>query len=308
MSGGGKGSKKSSSTSTQTVEVPEYLERELRYGLSESRDLYDQGAPEFFPDQTYADLTPEQLQAIDLTKARATNGSPLVQGAQDLTQRTIEGEFLNSNPYLDQILDRYAAKANQQVLGSFNKSGRLGSGANVAVSQQAIADATLPFLFQNYENERGRQVQASQFAPSLADYDYRDIQALSSAGDILQAQDQLGIEDARARYEYNAEAPSKWLDQYLDRVNNSGANNLTTTTTNTVSKQKSGGGFGSVLGTALSIGSMFVPGGQFAALGSMGAGLGSAAGFGLSTGGQGLLSGGLTNAVNATRGYYGPGF
>lgn len=304
MSGGGKGSKKS--TSTSTVTVPPYLERELRYGLSEARDLYDQGAPEYYPDQTYADFDPLQTEAQEATIARARDGSPLVQGAQDLTQRTIDGEFLQGNPYLDQLLERYGAKANSQVLGAFNKSGRLGSGANVATATQAVSDATLPFLFNTYENERGRQVQASQFAPSLADYDYRDIAALDAVGGVRQGQEQLGIDEDVARYSYNAMAPSNWLDQYLQRVNTSGANNLTTQTD--VTKTKSGGGLGSVLGTALTVGSMFVPGGQFAALGGSLGGLGSAAGFGLSTGGQSLFGGGLSNAINATRGYYGPGF
>lgn len=308
MSGGGKGGKTQTSTSTQTVEVPEYLERELRYGLSEARDLYDQGAPEFYPNQTYADFDPLQLEAQDATLGRARAGSPLIDSAQDLTQRTLDGEFLQGNPYLDQLLERYGAKANSQVLGTFNQSGRLGSGANVATSQQAIADATLPFLFNTYENERGRQVNASQFAPTLAAEDYRDIAAIDAVGGIRQGQTQLGVDEDVARYNYEATAPSTWLDQYLSRVNSSGANNLTTTTGTQTTKTKSGGGLGSALGTALSIGSMLVPGGQFAALGDSLGGLGSAAGFGLSTGGQALGSGGFENMLGAASGKYGPGF
>jgi len=271
MSGGGKGGKKQ--TSTSTVAVPKYLEDRLKQGVWESQRLYEQGAPEFFAGQTYADFTDPQIAAQQGTIERATNGSPLVAGAQDLTQRTINGEYLNNNPYLDQIMERYGAKANSMALGSFNKSGRLGSSANVAASQQAIGDATLPYLFQNYQQERQNQIGASQFAPSLADYDYRDLAALSGVGEIQQAQNQLGIDEARSRYEYDQMAESNWLDQYLARINGSAANNLTT---QTQTQKTGGGGLGSVLGSALSIGSMFVPGGQLAGL--MGAGMGAAGG------------------------------
>lgn len=294
----GKGSKTSSQTTK--VEVPEYLESELRYGLGEARKLYDEGAPSYYPGQTYADLDPVQLEALQLTEDRARGGSPLVSGSQDLTQRTIEGEFLEGNPHLDQMLQTYGQKAATMATGSANVAGRMGSGSNVRTASNAITDATLPFLFQNYENERGRQVDASRFAPSLAQGDYSDIMALSGVGDIYQSQEQQSIDDAVARYSYEEAGGSEnaWLDQYLNRINASGANALTTQTGTTKSKS---GGLGSVLGSALSIGSMFVPGGQFA-------GLGSSAGFGLKTGGQGLFSGGLGNMANSARGFMGPGF
>jgi hypothetical protein len=245
--------KKGSSTTSSTVKVPEYLDKELQYGLGQARNLYNKGAPKFFSGQTYANFNPLQTEALDATAARARDGSPLIDASQDLTQRTINGEFLNNNPYLDQLLERYGAKANQQVLGSFNASGRMGSGANTQTAIQAVSDATLPYLFENYQNERGLQTQASQFAPSLAATDYQDLAALSGVGDVYQEQDQRGIDEAMARYNYDANAPSAWLDQYMSRVNGSGANNLTTQTQTT--KQKAG--LGSVLGTALSIGTMF---------------------------------------------------
>lgn len=300
MSGGKGGSK---STTTSSVSVPKYLENELQYGLSESRSLYDQGAPSYYSGQTYADFTPDQISAMNATRERATNGSPLVQSAQDLTQKTINGDFLNNNPYLDQIMERYGAKANSQALSTFNKAGRLGSGANVAAAGQAITDATMPFLMQNYQNERGLQQNAVNAATGLADYDYKDLAALSGVGDAQQQQDQRGIDEDVARYQYEAQAPSNWLDQYLARVNGSGANNLTTTTQ--TEQTKKSGGLGSVLGTALALGSMFVPGGQFASFGSsIGGGLSSFLGglgaSGAATGAAGLTSTGLSGFGGAS--------
>ena len=266
-----------STSSTTKVEVPEYLEDELKYGLEEARRLYDVGAPEYYPDQTYANLDPVQLEALKATEDRARSGSPLVSTAQDLTQKTMEGAYLEGNPYLDNLLQTYGQKAATMATGSSNVAGRMGSGSNVATATNAVTDATLPYLFQNYENERGRQVQASQYAPSLAQGDYSDISALMGVGDINQAQEQQEIDDAISRYSYDIQGEGSWLDSYLSRVNQSGSNQLVTQTQ--TDKESGGGGLGQALGTALSIGAMFVPGGQFAALGTaVGGGLSSALG------------------------------
>lgn len=281
MAGGGKGKK----TQTSSVSVPEYLDRELQYGVGESRRLYDQGAPTYFPGSTYAGFTPAQMAAQSGTLQRAADGSPLVGAAQDLTQQTINGDFLNGSPYLDDLLARYGAKANSMVQGGFNKSGRLGSGANVATATQAVGDSVLPYLFSNYQAERGMQQNAAAMAPTLAAEDYKDLAAMSSVGEAQQAQDQLGINDAMSRYDYEANAEGNWLNEYLNRINSSKANDLKTTT----QTQSGGGGLGSALGSALGIASMFVPGGQFAGLG----GLASFGSKGLSFGGLGQSIGSL---------------
>lgn len=268
------GSKGSKST-TSTVSVPKYLDTELQNGVAQSRDLYDQGAPAYYPGQTVAGFTPTQTAAQNATIARATDGSPLVNDAQTLADNTINGQYLNDNPYLDQLMQTYGAKANATANSTFNKSGRLGSGANVATAGQAISDATLPYLFQNYQNERGLQNSAMGQAPTLANQDYKDLSALSAVGDAQQTQNQANINADMTKYNYNAEAPSNWLDQYLSRINGSGANKLTTT--NQTTSQSSG--LGSTIGAGLALGSMFVPGGQFAGLGSsIGGGLSSALG------------------------------
>lgn len=286
----GKGSKQT----TSSVTVPQYLDNDLQYGLSQATNLYNQGAPAYYPGQQYADFNPTQTAAQDATIARATNGSPNVNDAQTVNDNTINGDYLNDNPYLDQLMQTYGAQANSQALGTFNKSGRLGSGANVATAGKAISDATLPFLFQNYQNERGLQNQAINEAPTLANQDYTDLSALDAVGDTQQAQTQKGIDQNVAAYNYNQQAPSNWLDQYLARVNGSGANHLTTTTQD----QTQSSGLGSIIGGGLTLASLFTPGGMFAGAGSglssfLG-GLGTSAGAGAATGAAGLTSTGLS--------------
>lgn len=288
MAGGGKGGGSSKSTSTQTVTVPSYLSNEYQYGVNQSRDLYDQGAPAYYPGQTVAGFTPTQLAAQNSTIARASNGSPLVGAAQDYLTNTINGDNLNGNPYLDDLMKTYAAKANSQVNGQFNASGRLGSGSNVATASKAISDATLPYLFQNYQNERGLQQGAAGMAPALANQDYIDLSALGQVGDVQQQQNQAGINADVDRYNYTQNAPSNWLDQYLNRINQSGAGRLTTTTGEQTTK--SGGGSGGLLGalgTGLSLAATLGSGGALAPL-TMGLG-GGLAGLGASGLGSSLM-------------------
>lgn len=268
---------KGGSKSTSTVSVPKYLENELKYGLSEARSLYDQGAPEYYSGQTYANFDPLQEEAMQGTVDLARAGSPLVKSAQGYIQSTLDTPS-GQNPYLDSMLEKYARTASAQTMANFNKSGRFGSGANVATAGQAISDATLPYLFQQYNQDNANKFQAAQMAPSMAEYDFNNLNRIASVGDVRQSMAQQAIDEDINRYNYNQNAQSNWLDQYLARVNSSKANDLTTTTQKTKSSPN-------VLGAALSLGTM--------AMGmpvGMGAGLGGAMGLGSSTVGGTLLA------------------
>lgn len=272
---GGKGG--GSSSQTTKVEVPEYLENELQYGVQQARRDYRKGAPDYYPGQTYADFDPMQLEALNGTANLARTGSPLVQSAQTAVQ-----DILNTppgqNPYLDGMLKKLAANANAQVNDQFIAAGRTGSGANVATATQSITDAQLPYLLDQFNTDRNMQLQAAGIAPNLADYDFQNLSRIGTVGDAFQAQTQQGINEDIDRFNYDQTKDSAWLDKYLARINGSAANNLTTQTT---TQEKSGGGLSSILGSALGIGSMFVPGGQFAGIGSS---IGSALGMGAASG------------------------
>lgn len=314
---GGKGGKSSTQTSTTTSAPPDYLDSQLRYGTSQIRADYDAGPNPLYPYSTIKGFDPLQMEAAQGTVDLARAGSPLVKSAQTLIQDTLDGKFVGGNPYLDDLLATYGTKAASASNAIFNKSGRLGSGANATNAAKAVSDATLPYLFDQYNTERNNQYQAAQLAPGMANLDFENLNRIAAVGDARQTMDQAKLDEEVARWQYeNGGGDDMNLDQYLQRIYGSPGFQYGTETNTTTSKQK-GGGLGSVLGTALSLGSMFVPGGQFAGMGlGMGGGLSgilgglgaSNAAFGLSTGGQGLFNGGMTNIVNAGRGFYGPGF
>ena len=50
--------------STTSVSIPSWLKPEVEYGVQEARRLYDQGAPDFYPFDTVAELTPDIQSAL----------------------------------------------------------------------------------------------------------------------------------------------------------------------------------------------------------------------------------------------------
>lgn len=262
-----KGGKKT--TSTQTVSSPAYLQNQLEYGASEARKLYDKGAPAYFSGATKAGLDPVQQEALQKTLALARSGSPIVRSAQKFAQDTLDTPS-GQNPYLEAIVGKAQRDANALVVGNFNKAGRFGSGANVDTAGRAVTDASLPFLFNQFNADQNNKFTAAGMAPGLADQDYNDAARIGTVGDAYQQQSQNTIDDATAKWSYDANAPQQLLQNYLQSIYASPGNNDKTTVGTT---KEGGGGLGSTLGTLAGLASTFATGGMAAPLGF---GIGSA--------------------------------
>lgn len=303
----GKGGK--TSTSTSTIAAPAYLQSQLEFGAQQARNLYEKGAPAYFSGPTKAGLDPVQQEALQKTLDLARAGSPLVKSAQGFAQDTLDTPS-GQNPYLEAIVGKAQRDANSLVLSNFNKAGRFGSGANVETAGKAVTDASLPYLFNQFNTDQQNKFTAASMAPTFAQQDYNDAARIGTVGDVYQGQTQNGITDAFNKWQYDAAAPQNMLSNYLNSIYSSPGNKDTTTTTNTT--EKSGSALSNTLQGIAGIASMFVPGGQFAALG-MGA-MGGLSGVGQALSGVGMANVGgramntIANGAKAGLGYYGPGF
>jgi hypothetical protein len=110
-------------TQTTTVMPPAYQLPYLQYGLGQAKQLYQDGAQ-------VVPFSPQTEQALQGTAQRAQTGSPLVQSAQDYTQKVLQGGFLGSNPFLDQTFEMAANRTQNRLASEFARSGR-----NVGASQ-----------------------------------------------------------------------------------------------------------------------------------------------------------------------------
>lgn len=223
MSGGG------STTQTSVTQLDPTVKPFVEYGLGESKRLYQQGAPAYYPGQTYVGPSAQTQQALQATQMRAMMGSPLTGAAQSQAYNTISGGYLGGNPFFEGAYQPAAKAAQQsfydamlQVGSGASKAGRYGSGAmgrleDRAVGQmtQSLADTAGKLAYENYAQERARQQAMIGAAPQLAEADYADIQRLMGVGQAQEQYQQMAREADIAKYNYLQNAPQANLQQYL---------------------------------------------------------------------------------------------
>lgn len=259
-----------------------------------------EGWPDYFPGQTYVDYSPETLQALDMISQRAKGGSALNTAANQSVLDTVNGNYLQSNPYMDSVintsLDDVTRKYTDQVLpglaSNFASSGRYGSGIQQNLTAQAAGQLGKEAMgvasgirYDNYNNERQRQLQAAALAPTLAQSDYYDAQQLMGVGSAQEALSQAKLQDAMDRFNYYENQPSNMLDQYIARLgslNQGGGTQTTTGPGQQANRASPISGAVSGISTGLGIGSMFAAPGAtgLAAVGGPW-GLAGAAGLGI---------------------------
>ncbi len=170
----------------------------------QSQNLYNSGGPEYYPNATYTPFSPQSQMAMQLGENRALFGSQFdpaagnvamsgMSGNSPYTQAgmnslwggslgmqqlagTANGQYLNSNPYLDSMFGAATRGLNTQynnqvmpgVNATFGSGGRTGSYAhNQALNManenygNAVGDMAANIYGGNYQAERDRQLQAA---------------------------------------------------------------------------------------------------------------------------------------------------
>jgi hypothetical protein len=276
-------SKPSGSTTTTTKSEPWSGQQPfLTTGFQSIKNTYVDPAtgnvsganlPAYYPGQTIATDSPETQAALEARTGRALYGSPLTSAAQGELTKTLRGDYLNANPYLDATYNRaarnvtqnYNEVVNPSIDSAFTKGGRFGSGAYAAARNQSdrtlgssLGDLATGIYGQNYANERQNQVQGQLYAPDLANQDYYDIDQLSSVGDYRTNLAQQQINADRQKYDYNANKDQIALQQYMDLIQ--GNYGGTQTQNNPYYRNSTGEALGGItqgLGAAASLAMLF---------------------------------------------------
>ena len=234
-----------------STEPPAFQKPFLEYGLSQAKQLYKSGAPEYYPGSTVVGYSPESEMALQGIRQQAISGSPFIQGVQDVVMQNLMG----TNP-LQSAAFRPVV---EQVQAEAAKSGRYGSG----YQQAALAQALAPMALQ-------AQQQAIAQAPAARQFGFADLETLAGVGAAREAQQQAELSADVERFQFEQARPAEKLQQYLAAVR---GGEMGQTTYETQQRQP----LTSILGGALSgaeLGGM-VPGMSAGA----GAGLGAIAGL-----------------------------
>lgn len=241
-------------TQTQTNEPAEFQKPYLEGLLSRAnRDYTNRDLAQVAGQSDYT------MQAQEGIADRA--GMPqLSDSASDLAYSTLQGDYLNgeSNPYLqDQIrrsqqttIDNFNEQVAPGIDSTFSGAGRLGSGAYAAQRNRAedtltdsLSDTAGQLAYQNYGDERQRQIQTMGAAPGLDQAGYYGLDRLAGVG---------GQQDAYAQAQ--ADLPYNNISRYANLVYGSPSFGTSTST----GQEDSGSDFATYAGLGLSAAGLFM--------------------------------------------------
>ena len=201
----------SGGSDTQTTSaVPEWAVPAAQSYLQRSQQVADlpyQG----YEGSTVAQMNPYQQAGTDAIAQRAMQGSPVSDAASRNITSTLNGDYLNNNPWLDATVQRAQGDVKQGLAGIEARSGSFGNSGVQQTTARQLGDVSAQIRGADYGAERGRQMQAIGLAPSIANQDYTDAQQLIGAGDKLQGQDQRNLTDAYQRFQEARDYPKDQL-------------------------------------------------------------------------------------------------
>ena len=212
---------------TTTSGPPEWMVPYYKDYLAQSQQTADMPYNPY-GGQTVAQLNPYQTGAADATAQRAMQGSPVVNAASGELQKTLGGTYLDQgNPYLTSVINNtlgdvtkhYNNVIRPQQDALMARSGSFGnSGVQSTINDQVqglagqLGGIGSNMRYQDYNNERNRMQGAVGMAPTIANQDYVDANALAQAGGIYQQQDQANLTDQYKRFQEAQNYPLHQLD------------------------------------------------------------------------------------------------
>lgn len=224
-------------TTTTTANFPPWLEEMMRRVATETNRLYDAGAPQFYPGDTVADFTPDQIAGQNrlrqqltgyqdpdsvsntLLRANAANNTYLdpeqvwnlsaVPGYQAVREGIVQdaGRNLAEN-YMPSV--RSAAIANGNFGGS---RAQIGEALAAARSTDELTQNLGNLDMNTFQTLLQANQNAINRAPSLAGATLAPAQGLVDLGQTIQNQNQSEITGARERFDYTQNQPWWLLDQ-----------------------------------------------------------------------------------------------
>lgn len=267
-----------SSASTQQSNLAPWQVPYVQQGLNAARQVFQAGPQAPYPNSGVAPLSQTTTNAIQgiadptnvnaygqirnyaLGQATAGNNmqTPMVGasnvGEQQYITNSLNGAYLNSNPYIDRTYEQAARGVQAGYDSQFASGGRLKSGAAARALAGGLGDLATNVYGQNYQQERDRQQQAAGMAINrsgqinqiaqgnqnafLNNQQFGMNYGMNAANTALGAQDrimdaygqQMGagnvldqygqslVNDQRQRYAQNQAAPWQHIQNYLGVV------------------------------------------------------------------------------------------
>ena len=168
-------------SSKSKTRINELLAEQGEFGAGEARDIYDQMRGT--RPSTYVGISPERQDALNAVLSQARGGgSGVAQSMLGEYNKTMSGEYLNNNPYLDDIVQRSVGAAASAPISGAAMSGRFGGGTMFNAAQDAMQETASSLYGQNYQQERDRMMQMLDRSAQVDDMQYADAQKIAGVG------------------------------------------------------------------------------------------------------------------------------
>lgn len=214
----------------------------------QAQAIYDQGPHTFFPGQTYAGFDPLQTQSQNLAIDYANSGlNGLLPATMDSYKNVVSGGLMSpdSNPYLRDNISTMADIVKENAMtGAWSanddravSTGNIGSSKYFQNQQgimkdvnEVIARNTNDMLTKNYNTGLNAMMSGFGMAPQMGNFGMSGSNLLNTIGKERQAMEQMGINEAKARHDFEYEAPWLHLNNYMSPLtgNYMGAGGTTT--------------------------------------------------------------------------------
>jgi hypothetical protein len=287
----------STTRTTQTTKGTPEQEAQFQDYFNILQGLTNQGAPQYFPDNTVAGLSPEQIAARQAGMNFAQGGAQDIyaglMGAGGTANQFMQNAFADptTQPGFQNVVNYLQTRSNQNlsenvlpaiesgsiINGMMGGSGGDRTKALAAGRSQEGLDGTIgQMLMQAYGQNQSNAMNAMGMMPGLAGAQMQaglaPMNIMEQIGGANRDLDQSLINAAIDRWNFEQTAPYQHLGNIQGLQGNVGQYGGTTQTTQ---KTKTPFSLNQALGAGLGIASMFTPAGP--ALAGLGAGLGSAA-------------------------------
>lgn len=216
--------------------------------MSQAKSIYGSGAGrEYYPFSTVVPFSNQSEQALTNIEALAGQTPGYMDAANNTLEKTLNGDFLNANPYLDGIFNNAANKIEDRLNQSAAMRGRTGSGVHQQLLTENLGQLHNDIYGSNYQQERDRMQGSIVAAPALDAQRYAGADRLASVGAARENQAQAQIQDAMNRWDFQNNAMWDLLNKYNATVQGFGGLGGTQTST----QPSSGGGLGGAIGGGL---------------------------------------------------------
>lgn len=195
---------------TVSQDLPEWVKPYAQNYMQRTQQVADMPYTPY-TGSTVAQFNPYQTGGLNAMAQRAIQGSPVTGAAQAEATKSLTGGYLNSNPYLDQMVDL----ASRDVLRNMDtlsaRSGSFGNSGVMETTARTLGDLSSQIRGQDYARERGYMQNAMGMATGLANQDYTDADRLLQAGQGFQGMEQANLSDAYRRFQEAQNYPRQQL-------------------------------------------------------------------------------------------------